>query len=115
MYYGDFFTFMRDEGFDKIFVYWVYRKPGAYTPYEQDKKFMDETIYEDSHGETAYIKHVIPLNKDETDFLLGFVHVYEEDSYEIDEDAPVWYHKLSDVKLAWFPKHKPYLEEEESE
>ena len=79
-----------------IFRFWVYKK--MFTPYEQDKKFSDETIYENEHCCYGRIIEVSPLP--DGDILLAF---QVDDNYEngINDIDYVTYHKLSEIQLDW--------------
>ena len=79
------------------FRFWVYRR--MYTPLEQDKKYMDESYYEDTYCKIAYIREVIILP--DNDILLGFEDA--EFAGDTDEegrsDTAIWYYKLSEIRL----------------
>ena len=79
-----------------IFRFWVYKK--MFTPYEQDKKFSDETIYENEHCSYGRIIEISPLP--DGDVLLAF---QVDDNYEngINDIDYVTYHKLSEIQLDW--------------
>lgn len=79
-----------------IFRFWVYKK--MFTPYEQDKKFSDETIYENEHCSYGRIIEVSPLP--DGDVLLAFQvdGNYDEGIKDIDY---VTYYKLSEIQLDW--------------
>ena len=65
--YDNIAQFINDKQSD-IFRYWIYRR--IYTPFEQDKKYMDESIYEDDTCRCAYIRDCIKLP--DGDVLLVF-------------------------------------------
>ena len=78
-----------------IFRFWVYKK--MFTPYEQDKKFSDESIYENEYCSYGRIVEVSPLP--DGDILLAF---QIDDNYENNNDIDyVTYHKLSEIQLDW--------------
>ena len=75
------------------FLLWVYRR--GYTPYEMDKRFEDQSLFEDSRADVVKIVEFIKL--DDGDYLLG-VETYDE----IEEKYynRIDYYKLSEVRLA---------------
>ena len=77
-------------------LYWIYKR--KFTPYEETKKFEDESIFEDYHASEGYIKEVILLP--DNDILLGIAKVFDglnhdEYNYTID------YYKLSEIRLSY--------------
>ena len=79
---------------DIVFRYWVYKR--IFTPYEQDKRFEDESIFESQMCEMAYIRECIPLPNG--DFLLGFESeemAHKEGHHMFD------YYKLSNICLGY--------------
>ena len=91
---------------DRIYRFVVYKK--LFTPYEQDKKFMDESQFEDAHYRFGFIEEAIELGNGE--WLLGFREVVEGEvcSY-------LSYFKLSDIQLSYFEKDQDMLSEEDEE
>ena len=86
-----------------VIEYLVYRRPGLYTPYEQDKKYMDETIYEDSHYTSAIIREVIDLGNG--DYLIGMQNIIDSDYMEElpkfgDDDYCIDYVRLSEIRMS---------------
>lgn len=94
-YFEDIKTFFKSIE-NRPIIYWVYKK--MFTPYELDKKFMDESIYEDCHGTEGYIKEVILLP--DNDILLGIARVFE-DSEDNEYNYFVDYYKLSEIRMAY--------------
>ena len=41
--WGDIHTWLSDVGGERVFRMWVFKK--MFTPYEQDEKFSDESVY----------------------------------------------------------------------
>ena len=100
----DFETFVHDNS-DTIFRYFKYKK--VWTPYELDKKYSDESMYENGgYAELAYIRQAIELP--DGDVLLKMEHTYEPDDMydEPDEDHNTIYEyvKLSEISLEEFSK-----------
>jgi hypothetical protein len=88
--YSNFIEFAQAHK-DIPFRFWVYRR--IFTPYEQEKKFTDESYYEDTCCKIAYIKELIILPDD--DILIGFVSIdYNETDIKCCE-----YLKLSEIRL----------------
>ena len=95
--YGDFETFMHDVGGDRIFQMLVYKK--VYTPYEQEKKFRDESVYTDDSYQDIKIKEVVPLDGD---ILLGVQPLFDYDDLDCDKPR-IEYYKMSDIELSYNP------------
>lgn len=112
----DFETWMLDVGFDRTFRLLEYRRPGDWTPYEMEKKYIDESHYKDNHYRFIKIKEVIELP--DGDILIGFIDVtFAEDFEGYDEDKEwINYRKLSEIELAWNPEdNKNYTSDEEGD
>lgn len=91
---------------ERIYRFVVYKK--LFTPYEQDKKFMDESQFEDTHFRFAFIEEAVELGHGE--WLLGFREIIDgETCNNID------YYKLSDIQLSYFEIDQNMLKEEEDE
>lgn len=86
-------TWLHDDG-DRLYRYLVYRK--VYTPYEQQKAFTDESVYEDDHYELCRIEEAIDLGNGE--WLLG-LRIVGEDG---EDYGHTMYFKLSEIRLARF-------------
>ena len=96
--YNNFETFVH-QNWNRVFRYWVYRR--IYTPYEIDKKFSDESIYEDAICTLAYIRECIALPNG--DYLLGF----EDPELSSDDDEQyLKYYKLSEIRLEYYEGDK---------
>ena len=103
-YHGDFQTFMHDVGEDRIFQMLVFKK--MFTPYEQDKKFKDETVYTDRMQDIK-IREVIQL---ENDIMLGVQIICDIDDLD-EENRRLEYYLLSEIRLGYNPAvEKEYLD-----
>ena len=91
---------------DRIYRFVVYKK--LFTPYEQDKKFSDESQFEDTHYRFGFIEEVIEFGQGE--WLLGFREVIDGEvcSY-------ISYFKLSDIQLSFFEQDQGMLSDEDEE
>lgn len=91
---------------DRIYRFVVYKK--LFTPYEQDKKFSDESQFEDIHYRFGFIEEAIELGQGE--WLLGFREVIDGEvcSY-------ISYFKLSDIQLSFFEQDQGMLSDEDEE
>ena len=98
--YGDWETFMHDVGGDRIFQMLVYKK--LYTPYEQEQKFMDETVYEDDTYTDIKIRETIPIDGD---ILLGVQCLFDEEDLD-SKNQKIEYHKLGDIQLSYNPERE---------
>ena len=95
----DFDTFVLDNQ-DKIFRYYKYVR--VWTPFELDKKYSDESIFEnDGYAEFAYIRQAIELPDGDILLKLEITHSPEDDMLYQDEDNDriYKYEKLSDIVL----------------
>lgn len=96
--YGDFETFMHDTAGDRIFSMVEYKR--MFTPYEQEKKFQDESIYMTDEYQEVVIREVIELPNGE--LLLGMQYLF--DYYDLEEEKPnIYYHNLKDISLSYIP------------
>lgn len=91
---------------DDIFRFWVYRK--VYTPYEQQKAFSDESVFEDTYAIFGFVAECISLGNG--DFLLGFRTVADPDEENVQAyNGPIEYYKLSEIRMGLY---QPTTEEE---
>jgi hypothetical protein len=73
----DFETWLIDESDTRIFRYLVYKK--VYTPHEQDKKYSDESEYEDGGIYTlAKIEEAVDMGNG--NWMLGMREIFEDGS-----------------------------------
>lgn len=84
-----------------IFRMWEYKK--MFTPYEQEQKFIDESIYVDSHCSFIIIKEVIHISSNK--IMIGVRHIYDFTKSEIEESNPqLSYYMLDEIKLDLYPE-----------
>ena len=114
--YTDLETWLLDVGYDRVFRMWKLRRVGDWTPLELEKKYMDQSKYEDDTATTIKIKEVITLpNKD---LLIGYSY-YDTDKDFYSEDVKeepeyIEYCLFSEIKLAYSENdNKPFDDEEE--
>lgn len=79
-----------------IFRYQVYRR--GYTPYEMDKKFSDESLFEDDYH-YAYIDELMEIPND---ILIAFEEVNFAAEGKPYLTGITYYEKLSNIKLSKF-------------
>ena len=91
---------------ERIYRYLVYKR--MFTPYEQQRAFEDETIFEDDYYTLAKITEAIDLGDGE--WLLGFTNV-DGDTLRVNQYTE--YYKLSEIKLSYFGDEKRKREEDE--
>ena len=96
--YGNFFEFLQKNK-DRLFRFWVYKR--LFTPLEQEKKYIDECVYEDTHAHTGIIREVIVLP--DNDLLLGFYIPCCDTVDEEDEYKHIDYYKLSEIRMEYRP------------
>lgn len=100
--WGDIHTWLSDVGEERVFRMWVFKK--MFTPYEQDEKFSDESVYVDDTCKFVMIKEIIELA--DGDYLIGFQDADSDNEY-------LEYFKLSEIRLDYRPEDKERLEDEE--
>ena len=107
----DFETWLLDVGFDRTFRLLEYRRLGDWTPYEIEKKYIDESHYKDNHYILIKIKEAIELPNG--DFLIGYIDVSDVEDFWNFDDKNEWinYRKLSEIELCWNPEDDKYLED----
>lgn len=103
--YKDLQEFLKDkEG--KIFRVWVFKR--MFTPYEQEKKYSDETPYVDDSATFVTIQEAIPLP--DGDVLLGFRDI----AFGDDGSKPwIFYYKLSELRVEYNAEDSDKYTEEE--
>lgn len=89
MLYKSFNDYLGSMPPDTIFRIWQYKK--RFTPYEEDQKFIDQSLFVDTLCTHVLIKDVIELP--DGDLLLAVADAEYSDSY-------VSYYKLSEIVLA---------------
>lgn len=90
----------------RIYRFLVYKK--MFTPYEQERKFMDESQFEDVHFRFAFIEEVVELGHGE--WLLGFREIIDGDTC-----THLDYYKLSDIQLSYFEDDQNMLLEDDDD
>lgn len=90
--WGDIHTWLSDVGEERVFRMWVFKK--MFTPYEQDEKFSDESVYIDDTCKFVMIKEIIELP--DGDLLIGFQDTDSDIEY-------LEYLKLSEIRLDYNP------------
>lgn len=98
MQYNSFAEYLKSLPSDTIFQLWQYKR--MFTPYEQDKKFLDESQY--VNDECDFVKILDTIDLPDGDLLLATTYAYGEGSY-------ISYYKLSEISLS---KSEKDMEEE---
>ena len=90
--YKSFSEYLKPLPENTVFRIWEYKK--MFTPYEQDEKFSDQSVYEDEIAQRVIIDNVIELP--DGDLLLA-VH-----DWECDYGSSMYtdYYKLSNISIA---------------
>ena len=99
--WGDIHTWLSDVGEERVFRMWVFKR--MFTPYEQDKKFSDESVYVDDECKFVMIKELIELP--DGDLLIGFQDTDSDNLY-------LEYYKLSEIRLDYCQSDKERLEDD---
>lgn len=100
----DLTTWLLDNS-DRLYRYWIYKR--MWTPYEQEQKFTDESIYQDD--ECCFGRIVEAVELPDGDVLLGFADP-DCSSFEY-----VSYYKLSDIEIAYCERDQHEEDEEDEE
>lgn len=105
-------TFIHDIGTETIFRLYKYRK--LFTPFEQDKKYTDETVFENG-GYPEYVRIVNAIELPDGDVLLQLLEdipISERDDDYGKQKNVYLYEKLSDIKLEeWESDNIEYSDE----
>ena len=99
--WGDIHTWLSDVGEERVFRMWVFKK--MFTPYEQDEKFLDESVYVDDTCKFVMIKELIELP--DGDLLIGFQDTDNDNLY-------LEYYKLSEIRLDYCQSDKERLDDD---
>lgn len=91
----DWETFLIDNQDEYVFNIKVLKR--KFTPYEQDKKFSDEDVWED-YGDCKIIDSIELPDKDILIGVAGIVGDYETSTYSY-PSSDITYYKLSEVRL----------------
>ena len=102
--WGDIHTWLSDVGEERVLRMWIFKK--MFTPYEQDEKFLDESVYVDDTCKFVMIKELIELP--DGDLLIGFQEADDTDS----DNLYLEYYKLSEIRLDYCQNDKESLEDE---
>lgn len=90
----------------RIFRFVVYKR--MFTPYEQEKKFSDESQFEDTHYRFGMIEEAIDLGNGK--WLIGLREIIDTDG-EI--AGYVSYYRLEDIQLQYFEMDQNMLLEDD--
>lgn len=92
-------TYIRNNQ-DTIYRMWKYKR--MFTPYELDKRFKDESIYEDDICTFVKIEEVISLPNDILiKFRLMFEgFIYDDEDKNFTDGGCYIFERLSDIKLS---------------
>ena len=91
---------------NRIYRFVVYKK--LFTPYEQDKKFVGESQFEDIHYRFCFIEEAVELGHGEC--LLGLREIIDNEVCEY-----IHYYRLSDIQLSYFEQDQNMLSNKEEE
>ena len=90
----------------RIYRFLVYKK--MFTPYEQERRFVDESQFEDVHFRFAFIEEAVDLGNGE--WLIGFREIIDDDIC-----GHIDYNKLSDIQLSYFEVDQGMLMEDDKD
>ena len=98
MQYNSFGEYLQSLPPDTIFRLWEYKR--MFTPYEQEQKFSDESLY--INDKCDYIRILDVITLPDGDLLLATTYAYGDGKY-------ISYYKLSEISLG---KSENDMEEE---
>jgi len=84
---------------DRVYRFWVYKN--TFTPHEQEMKYSDQSVFEDTCAQFGLIREVIYLP--DGDVLLGFVTICESVAEIFEDNRRMAYYKLSEIRLNYMP------------
>lgn len=102
--FTDFETFIRNVGYERIFRMLELRRVGDWTPFEMEKKYMDQDQYVSNHY--TFIKIVEVIELPDKDYIIGYKVIFDWRQYSNDEEwirTPIHYKKLSQMELSFYP------------
>lgn len=85
-------TWLIDYADETIFRLWVYKS--IFTPYEQDKKYVDESIYEDSTAKLVKLVGCIEMPNYEENILK-----FQDLDDDLTPTGTYYYYKFSQIAL----------------
>ena len=99
----DFETWLLDFGYEHILRMLEIRRPGQYTPYEVEHKYMEQSLYKNTYYSHIETKEAIELP--DKDVLIGYREICDwEDREKPMEESVIQYRKLSEIELSYFPQ-----------
>lgn len=93
-------TWLLDNADERVFRLWRYKK--IFTPLEQEKKYIDQSVYEDSFCEFVYIAEAVEFPDGKV--MFGFQNadaLWGND--DNDKEIPIEYLMWGDFKLEYHP------------
>lgn len=87
---------------DDLFCFWVYRK--SYTPYEQERAFIDESQFEDIHGTMCRVVECIAVSNG--NYMIGVQVCIGEDIEDPIFDDNIEYYSLNEIRLKLLRKRE---------
>ncbi len=77
-----------------VWHFWVFRRNCQIN----ESKFSPVLQFEDPNGLFGIIREVVDVAND---CLIGFQLVYEDEDYQVFDERPIIYYKLSEIRLAY--------------
>lgn len=90
--------FLEKNG-NRIIQFWVFKR--MFTPLEKDRKYMDQSCYEETSSRAGMIREVITLP--DNDLLLGIAELCEDVNELRNELSCMVYYRLSELRINYFP------------
>lgn len=104
-------TWMHDNSDERIFRVWKYKR--VFTPYEQDKKFIDESVYEDEECMYAWLDEVVEFGNGRV--MFGFrdaVSCAMRENDDLSFEPQVIYMMDGEFTMEWYPSDLGKLKDE---
>lgn len=84
---------------NRIIQFWVFKR--MFTPMEKERKYMDQSCYEETSSRAGVIREVIKLP--DNDLLLGIAELCEDVDELRSELSCLVYYKLSELRITYCP------------
>ena len=96
--YSSMTEFLEKNG-NRIIQFWVFKR--MFTPMEKERKYMDQSCYEETSARAGVIREIITLP--DNDLLLGIAELWEDVNELRSELSCLVYYKLSELRINYYP------------
>ena len=96
--YSSMTEFLEKNG-NRIIQFWVFKR--MFTPMEKERKYMDQSCYEETSSRAGVIREIITLP--DNDLLLGIAELCEYVNELLSELSCLVYYQLSELLINYYP------------